>query len=175
VVNGVLLRPLPFEQPDRLFAISYRPQSGPRASGPGLIDRQYLEFQRRTRAFEQIATFSEESVALTGAGDAIRVPAALVTSTLFPVLRTSPAIGRTFTSQEQDVAVLGDALWRSRFAADPNIVGKTIVIDGSPRTVVGVMPAGFAFPNNIELWLPLAVGADPGNSYFRPCIGRLQS
>ena len=179
VVNGVLLRPLPLVQPERLFLISYKPQLGRFAGGPGLGDHDYLEFQRRTHAFERITTFGQDQVTLTGAGDAVRLPAALVTSSFFPVLRVSPAMGRTFASQEEQpgvpgVAVLSQELWRSRFAADPNILGKAITVDGIKRNVIGVMPAGFAFPGDAALWLPLAVGADPVNSYFRPAFGRLQ-
>ncbi len=179
VVNAVLLRPLPFVQPERLFLISYKQQLGPFASGPGLEDQHYLEFQRRTRAFERLTTFGQDQVTLTGAGDAVRLPAGLVTSSFFPVLRVSPAMGRTFGSQEEQpgspgVALLSEELWRSRFAADPNILGTAITVDGIKRNVIGIMPAGFAFPGETALWLPLAVGADPGNSYFRPAFGRLQ-
>lgn len=179
VVNGVLLRPLPLVQPERLFLISYQPRLGPLAGKPSLSDHDYLEFQRRTHAFERVTTFGQGPVTLTGAGDAVRLPAALVTSSFFPVLRVSPAMGRTFASQEEQpgspgVALLSEGLWRSRFAADPNILGKAITVDGIKRSVIGVMPAGFAFPGDARLWLPLAVGVDPVNSYSRPAFGRLR-
>jgi predicted permease len=179
VVSGVLLRPLPFSQPSRLFLISYKQQLGPVASGPGLADQHYLEFQRQTRAFERVATFGQDSVTVTGAGDAVRVPAAMVTSSLFPVLRVNPVMGRTFLSQEEHpgsdgVAILSEKLWRSRFGGDPSILEKTITVDGIGHRVIGVMPAEFTFPSDVALWLPLAVGGDPGNSYFRPAIGRLR-
>jgi predicted permease len=175
VVNGVILRPLPFVQPERLFLISYNPGLG--FSGPGLEDAHYLEFQRRTRAFERVTTFDEDQVTLTGAGDAVSLHSAMVTSSFFPVLGVSPAMGRTFASQEEQsgspgVAVLGAELWRSRFAADPNILGKAITVNGVKRTVIGVMPAGFAFPDDAALWFPLAVGAD--FRYFRTAFGRLR-
>ena len=96
VVNGVLLRPLPFPEPGRLFLISYKPQRGG-FDGPGLEDQHYLAFLRQNRAFERVATFGQDSVALTGAGSAVRVPAAMVTSSFFPVLRVNPAIGRAFS------------------------------------------------------------------------------
>jgi putative ABC transport system permease protein len=180
VVNGVLLRPLPFAQPERLFLVSYKPRLGPSAIGPGLADQHYLAFQRLTDAFEHVATFGQDQVTITGAGDAVRLPAGIVTASFFPVLRMSPAIGRTFGSQEEQpgslgVAVLSDELWRSRFAADPNILGKAITVNGINRSVIGVMRAGFVFPGDAALWLPLAVGADPGNSYFRPAFGRLRA
>src|SRR5713226_7526198 len=83
VVNGVLLRPLPFPEPGRLFVISYIPQRAPFAPRPGLADRHYLEFQRYDRLFENIATFSSYPVSLTGSGDPVRVPAATVTPDFF--------------------------------------------------------------------------------------------
>jgi predicted permease len=179
VVNGVLLRPLPLVQPERLFLISYQPRVGPLAGRPWLSDHDYLEFQRRTHAFERVTAFNQDQVTMTGAGDAIRLPAGLVTSSFFPVLRVSPAMGRAFTSQEQQpgapgVAVLSQGLWRSRFAADPNILGKSITVDGIKRSVIGVMPAGFAFPRDAALWLPLTVGADPVNYFFTVAFGRLR-
>jgi putative ABC transport system permease protein len=179
VVNGVLLRPLPLVQPERLFLISYQPSVGPLAGKAWLSDHDYLEFQRRTHAFERVTAFQEGQVNMTGSGDAIRPPAGLVASSFFPVLHVSPAMGRTFTSQEEQpgapgVAMLSQELWRSRFAADPNILGKAITVDGIKRSVIGVMPAGFAFPGDAELWLPLTVGADPVNSFFTFALGRLR-
>ena len=111
VVNGVLLRPLPLVQPERLFLISYKPRVGPFASsGPHLEDRHYLEFQQRTHAFEGVTTFDHDQVTLTGTGDAVRLPAAFVTSSFFPVLRVKPAMGRTFTAQEGQPGSPGVAL-----------------------------------------------------------------
>lgn len=129
VVNGVLLRPLPFPDPGRLFLISYQSKDGPLEYRPGLYDKDYLEYQQHNQSFEQIATFNEGSSALTGAGDAVRVPTAVVTSSFFHVLQISPAIGRPFLPEEDHagsnrVALLSDRIWRSRFAANPNIVAK---------------------------------------------------
>jgi predicted permease len=180
IVNGVLLRPLPFPQPDRLFLISYTPEHAPfKFDTPVLLDRHYLEFQRQNRAFESVATFSQTSVTLTGAGEALRVPAAMVTSSFFPVLRMNPSIGRAFLPQEEksaggSVVILSEKLWRSRFSADSAILGKTIALDGIAHQVTGVMPAGFAFPYDAELWLPLAVESNSHNAFFRPAVGRLR-
>jgi putative ABC transport system permease protein len=192
VVNAVLLRPLPFPQPGRLFLISYQPQRGPGTfDSPGLWDQHYLAFLRQNRAFERVATFGQDSVALTGAGSAVRVPAAMVTSSFFPVIQVNPAIGRAFSPEEErqggsGVTLIGDRLWRSRFGADPNILGRTIVLDGIGHTVIGVMPRGFAFPYDAELWLPLELRdetavcvsshgrPEPCNSFFRPAVGRLR-
>jgi predicted permease len=192
VVNAVLLRPLPFPQAGRLFLISYKPQRGPvTLDGPGLWDQHYLAFLRQNRAFERVATFGQDAMALTGAGSAVRVPAAMVTSSFFLVLQVNPAIGRAFSPEEErqgggGVTLIGDRLWRNRFGADPNILGKTVVLDGIGHTVIGVMPRGFAFPYDAELWLPLEVRDElavcvsphgrpwPCNSFFRPAVGRLR-
>jgi putative ABC transport system permease protein len=179
VVNGVLLRPLPFPDSERLYLVSCRPRHSTFDNGPGLSDRHYLEFQRQNRSFERVATFGQNSITLTGAGDAVRLPVAMVTPSFLPVLLVNPAIGRVFLPEEDQpdrngVALLSDKLWRSRFGADPNILGRTITLDGIGRRVIGIMPAGFMFPYEAELWLPLAVGDDPHNSFFRPVVGRLR-
>ncbi len=179
VVNGVLLRPLPFVQPERLFLISYIPRLGPFAGRPFIDSHDYLEFRQRSQAFERVTFFTPGQVTLTGAGDADRLPSGLVTPSFFPVLCVSPAMGRTFTAQDEQpgalgVAVISQELWRSRFAADPHILGKAITLDGIKRSVIGVMPAGFAFPGGAQLWLPLPVAAGPGNSFLAFAFGRLR-
>jgi len=179
VVNGVLLRPLPFPEPERLFEISYLPRNNPFLAGPGLADRDYLEFRRQDQVFEHVATAGTTPVTLTGAGDPVRVPAAMVTPGFFPVLRVNPEIGRWFLPEEDQagrdhVAVLSNKLWQSRFGGDSRILGKSITLDGVAYTVVGVMPAGFGFPGDSEMWTPLAVQIDPHNSCTRPVIGRLK-
>lgn len=179
IVNGVLLRPLPFPDSGRLFLISYQSKERTTDNQPGLYDTNYLEYQRQNQTFEKIATFNEDSAALTGAGAATRVPTALVTSSFFSVLQVSPAIGRTFSPEEEQpgrskVAVLSDGIWRSRFNADPNILGKTITLDGTSCSVIGIMPASFSYPHDAAMWLPLEVGGDPHNTYIRTVIGRLR-
>jgi predicted permease len=175
VVNGVLFRPLPFPDPERLMLISYQSKEG----GLGLFDRDYLEYQRHVQAFEQIATFNEDSATLTGAGEAARLATADVTSSFFSVLEVNPALGRAFVPAEEKhgssrVVLLSDKIWRNRFGADANILGKAITLDGIAYSVVGVMPADFAFPHEAALWLPLEVGGDPGNFTTRAVVGRLK-
>ena len=179
VVNGVLLRPLPLVHPERLFLISYAPRVGGIFGRLRLSNHDYLEFQRRTRAFERVTAFFGGQVTLSGAGDAVRLPVGSVTSSFFAVLRVNPAMGRTFGAREEEpgspgVAVLSEELWRSRFAADPNILGKAVTVDGIQRSVIGVMPAGFAFPGDAQLWLPLAIEADPRHAFFPSVFGRLR-
>jgi predicted permease len=175
VVNGVLFRPLPFPDSARLFLISYQSREG----GLGLLDRDYLEYQRHVQAFEQIATFNEASATLTGAGEAARLPTVDVTSSFFSVLEVNPAMGRAFLPAEEKhgsnrVVLLSDKVWRNRFGADANILGKAITLDGIAYSVIGVMPVDFGFPHEAALWLPLEVGGDPGNFYTRAVVGRLK-
>lgn len=179
IVNGVLLRPLPFPDPGRLFLISYQSKERTTENQLGLYDRNYLEYQRQNQAFAKIATFNEDSAALTGAGAATRIPTALVTSSFFSVLEMNPAIGRTFLPEEErpgssHIAVLSDQIWRSRFGTDPKILGKTIILDGTPYSVIGVMPGRFSYPHDAAVWLPLDVGGDPHNTHIRAVIGRLR-
>jgi putative ABC transport system permease protein len=146
---------------------------------PGLTEQNYLEVRRQNRSFEQIATFNSLPDTLTGAGEPLRIPGATVTPGFFTVLRVNPSIGRTFLAGEDqpgrnDVAILSDALWRTRFGADFRVIGKTITLDGIARTVVGVMPAGFGFPNDAQVWTPLAIRIDPHTSILRPVVGRLK-
>ena len=180
VVNGVLLRPIPFPEADRLFLISYAPQRGPFKSGPCLSDRDYLAFRSQAQLFERVASFNGNAANLTGAGDPVRISIGVVTPDFFRVLEVNPAIGRSFLADEgqagrDHVVVLSDKLWRNRFGADDRLVGKAIKLDGLSRTVIGIMPAGFSFPYDSEAWTPLAIRATPGNFLMMPVMGRLKA
>ena len=179
VVNGVLLRPLPFPEPERLFLVSYLPHNRPFVIRPGLSDRDYLEFRRQDRVFEHLATSSSNPVTMTGAGEPTRVAAASVTPDFFAVLRANPAIGRTFLPEEDQpgrdhVVVLSSRLWQSHFGGDSRVLGQTVTLEGVAHTVVGVMPAGFGFPGDTEMWTPLGVRIDSHNTFIRPVMGRLK-
>lgn len=179
VVNGVLLRAMPFPEAGRLFLVSFIPHRGPFQLSPSLSDRDYLEFREEDRLFERLASFGSTRVNLTGAGDPVQIPASMVTTEFFATLRTNPELGRGFLAEEgepgqDNVVVLSNKLWKERFGADREILGKTVHLDGIGRTVVGVMAAGFDFPKNTEVWLPLAIHIDPHNSFTRPVIGRLK-
>ena len=179
VVNGVLLRPMPFPEANRLFLVSLTPRGGPFEWQPGVADHDYLAFLGQDRAFEQIASFSRGStVNLTGAGDPAQIPVAYVTTDFFSTLRTNPEIGRGFLAGEgepgnDNVAILANELWKERFGSDSEILGKAIRLDGVSRTVVGIMPPGFAFPG-VSVWMPLSVRINEHNSFTRPVVGRLK-
>ena len=165
VVNGVLLRPLPFRDADRLMVIWGD------LKRPGLNDipasaGEYVDYRDRSHAFEQVSAYDTVGFNLTGGGEPERVEGAVVTTTFFSLLGASAQAGRTFVAGEDqpgrdDVVVLSHSLWTRRFSANPAIVGQTIPVDGRPTQVVGVMPAAFQFPDrSIEIWKPFLLDAE---------------
>ena len=179
VVNGVLLRPLPFHDPGRLFVVSNLPVDLPFELAPGVEDRQWLVYRERQRSFEKVSAYNRAAVTLTGAGDATRLASARVDASFFATLGIPPAVGRGFAEDEDryghKVVVLSEHLWRERFSGDPALVGRPISLDGVPYTVIGVMPAGFRYPARSELWIPLHVQIDSHNSSILNVVGRLRA
>ncbi len=156
VVNGVLLKPLPYPQPDRLVGV-YHIVDGHRAvmSGPNFID-----VARAASTFENAAAVSTGRAILTGEGEPTRLPIAEVSASLFDVLGVRPELGRSFNARENtpgasNVIVLSHALWQQRFGADAGVIGRHIVLDGVAKEVVGVMPAGFEYPAGRQAWMPV--------------------
>jgi putative ABC transport system permease protein len=180
VVNSVLLRPLPFPEPERLFALSAVPENAPFAWGPMLPDRLYVDFRKQDRLFEDLAAFRSSRVNITGAGEPQSLQAAFVTADFFSVLRARPALGRTFLPEEDQtgrdsVAVLSEKVWRAHFAGDPGAIGKSLKLDGVSHTIIGIMPADFNSPAALDLWVPRAVHLDAHNSTLMTVIGRLKA
>jgi putative ABC transport system permease protein len=173
VVNGVLVRPMPFPDPDRLFLVSLAAR-GPFMAQPGLSDRSYLAFREQDTLFQHLAAFSSRTANLTGSGDPAVLRVAGITTDFFATLGVQPSVGRTFLANEEHRIILGDALWRSRFGADPAILGREIALDGERAEVVGVMPAGFTFPRNAEAWTPQTIRFDPHLTLMVPVLGRLK-
>ena len=170
VVNAVLLRPLPFPQPDRLVQIWHTP---PQKSFPGMKEfavsaANYLDWAAQNHVFQQISIYSWSSFNLTGKREPQFVSGRAVSSEFFPVLQAQPLLGRIFTRDEDQpghnhVVILSESFWRNQFAADPGIVGQDISLDGAAYRVIGVMPAKFQFPiasdpaDAAKLWTPLAM------------------
>lgn len=181
VVDGVLLRPLPYGNPDRLVgAWMNLPPMG--LTHVEQTQTTYYTVQRLARTIDGIGLYQESSANVSdpgGTAEPQRLPVAWMTATLMPVLQVSPLLGRNFTAAEDvraaptagggatgapAVVIISEGLWRSRFNADRGVLGRTIEISGAPRTIVGVMPSRFRFPTAAtELWLPL--GLDPLNKY----------
>jgi putative ABC transport system permease protein len=179
VVRSVLLRPLPFPEPDALHVISYT-WPGPAWLYPGMSDPGYLQFREASRTFDSLATFSQAQSTLTGAGDAIRIPGAAVTIDFFRVLGVNAARGRTFGADDDQpgsdqVVVIGDGLWRRQFGADPSLVNRTIALNGMPYRVAGIVPPGFSYPADADYWIPLRVRINPNLGNVRPVIGRVKA
>jgi putative ABC transport system permease protein len=163
VVNAVLLRPLPFGDPDRIaFVWETRPKAAQNLVG----GHEFPEWARSNRTFDGLSPIIyEPGVQLIGAGDPAALLAARVGGSFFDVMGVAPAIGRGFSTAPEpnatgDVAVLSDRLWRSRFAADPRVIGRVVRLDERQVQVVGVMPPGFAFPAapsgvTPDLWVPI--------------------
>ncbi|HXX22617.1 MAG TPA: ABC transporter permease, partial [Terriglobia bacterium] len=167
VVDTVLLRPLPFKNPSSLVWATERFQMTHGAAV--VISPDFMGWKDRNQVFEQIGAYGGGVGAnLTAAGEPVRVSTLDVTTELFPMLGVQPIAGRTFLPSEgkqgQDrVALLSEGLWRSRFGADPHIVGKSVRLDNEAFTVVGVMPANLRYPA-ADVWTPLALDSD----FFSP-------
>jgi len=168
VVNAVLLRPLPFEEPDRLVQIWHTP---PQASFPGIptfavSPANFLDWRARSQAFEGMSAYGFGQYTLTGTGHPEAVRMVAVTSGFFSILRAQPLLGRAFLAEEDSPGrdhevVLSYNLWRSRFGADRDIVGKNIALNEHAFTVIGVMGPNFEFPISTDptyspqMWKPL--------------------
>jgi predicted permease len=152
VVNSVILQPLAYHQPERLFAVQESiPSLAHLYPALPVNARHFTEWRRQCRSFEGISIIGSATLNLTGSGEPERLEGARVSAGLFKMLGVQPALGRDFLPEEdapghERVVMLADSLWRRRFAADPGIVGRTISLDGLPHTVVGIIPASFRFP-----------------------------
>jgi putative ABC transport system permease protein len=191
IVEGVLLRPLPFPHPEQLFVLSDTIQ-GAEINGQneaGVTGPDIVNYTRSTHSFSALGGYTFAGYELSGTGDPAQVNAARMAPGVFSALQVDPLLGRVFTQQEdeqhQQVAVLSYTTWQSRFHGDPAILGQKILLDRKPYVVTGVMPRNFEFPlvpghlNRSELWIPLSLrpeeltgGAQANWSYAM--VGRLK-
>jgi len=173
VVHAVMLRPLPYPEPDRLIGVVQQHKS----FGVDVVTLpDYLEWRDEAKSLAALGAAWKITVNLTGVDEPERLGGAQVTSNLFRTLGVAPQLGTTFpdsTSDSQSV-VLSDRLWRHHFGAAPNAVGRTVWLNGVRRTVIGVMPPGFAWPEGVELWIPLVPEAAMNRGYHQLQVtGRL--
>ncbi|HWY48587.1 MAG TPA: ABC transporter permease [Bryobacteraceae bacterium] len=196
LVNAILLKPLPYPNSERIV-VPWR--LAPAGLNLGYEEipwdlREFHVLRRELKAFQHLGAFKSDSFNLTGSGDPLRLEGIRASAGFFPALGLAPQIGRFFTSAEdqpghEHEVILTDQLWRDRFSSDPAILGRAVELNGSPYTVVGVMPPGFAFPRSTEmpgsftfpretqLWVPLALPPAPLHPYDPSelaVIGRLK-
>ena len=182
VVNGVLLRPLPFPEPDKLVWVQSASLGAANWAGGPISPPDYKDFREQAKSFERVAAFITNPSTLSGTGDPERVPGAVVSADFFDMLGGRPSLGRTFLSDDEQVempqvVVLSHGLWERRFGGDPGVIGKSMTVDGKNLNIVGVMPAGFDFPEKADLWepLPLKFGQmSVRRFHFLSVIGRLK-
>lgn len=161
VVNAVLLKPLPFGEPDRIVSVWTTWQN--RGMERDIFSpANFLDLEQQTDTLAAVAAYMYFGFDITEGGEPESLTAALVTPAMFRVLGVEPILGRTFTAEEalpgnHRVVILSHALWQTRFGSDPGILGRDVSLDGVPRTVIGVMPEGIAFPDGVKVWGPLAM------------------
>ena len=179
LVNSILLRPLPFREPDRIVRlIQASPKLGLATWGVSQAD--FAAYREQNRSFESVALYTNSAINLTGAGEPERLPTSNVTADFFKVFGVNPLLGRTFAEGEDvagknTVCVISHAFWQRRFGGDPNIVGRMLNLSNTPTQIVGVMPAEFKYPRlDIDLWIPLAHDPKRTNPYFYSVVGRLK-
>jgi predicted permease len=158
VIDTMMLRPAPYPDAERIYRIDSRSLDDSDVSGD-MPPQDYAALRDAQTGFEAIGAAYTGTVYLTGDGQAERYDGGFVTASIFDVAHTTPELGRRLQPQDDlqgaaPVVVLGHDLWRSRFGSDPAVIGRTLRINGAPTEVVGVMPAGYAFPTNSQLWLP---------------------
>jgi putative ABC transport system permease protein len=182
LIDRLVLRPYPLDDPDSVVLLS--------ETGPGLeftkesvSPANFYDVRAASRTLEHLSAYVWWDANLVDRGNPERLPGFRITSGLFEALGVRPSLGRTFVRDDETygrhhVVIIGDALWKRRFAADPSVVGRTVMVDGEPHQIVGVMPPRFAFPDGSQIWAPVAF--DPKTPpprrprYFTP-IGKLRT
>jgi predicted permease len=191
IVDGVLLRPLPFPNANRLVTLGDQLSGtdwGQHDSGP-VTGPEVVTYPRDTRSFQSLGGYAGVNFELSGIGQPAQINASRMTPSVFSALGIGPLIGRVFTAQEdlqkQQVAVLSYATWKSRFNGNPNILATKILLDRKPYLIIGVMPRSFEFPlnpgrlNRSELWVPMSfspqeLSPEAETSWYLGMVGRLK-
>jgi len=190
LIDGVLLKPLPYPRAEQIARVFYRSTSYPKFP---LNPWDFLDFRGRNRSFESFAIYTHADVQLSGMGsDPVKLSTFQISSGYFRVLGVQPARGREFDFSEErpgngNVVILSDRVWRNQFEAAPDILGRKVLLDSQAYTVVGVMPAGLNHPGNsynsiaygdtVDAWTPFTFSGNPNNrgSHYVEGIGRLKS
>src|SRR5215510_10095122 len=164
VVNAVLVRALPYPQPDRLLVLTEKTRRG----RLGVAYPNYLDWRERSQSFTEMAGFRGELFNLTGVDRPVRLQGREVSWNFFRMLGVRPQLGRTFVEKDDkadsaSTTLLSHSLWREKFGADPGVIGKTLSLNGASFTVIGVLPAGFEFFRKDDLFVPLGNTLSPAD------------
>jgi putative ABC transport system permease protein len=187
VVNAVLLRTLPYQEPERLVALwETNAQAGHEVNDRNEVAMgNFLDWRTQQSGFDEIAAITYANVNLTGVAEPERIQGAAVTTNLFSVLGVQPVIGRGFLSEEEKpesprTVIVSHELWRGRFGSDPDFIGKTLTLNGNQVTVIGIMPPAFEFQfpttRQVEMWLPMRIAASNTDrqAHYLYVVGRLK-
>jgi predicted permease len=189
VVNGVLLRPLPYSDPSRLVAIrnTWEGNNDPLTASGSISPAEYFDYRDRLQAFESFGVYAPATLSVTGEGEPEQLPAAVMTAGVFQALGVRPALGRVFSESEDvpgvNVVVLGYGLWQRRFGGARDVVGKRVLLNGAAHIVVGVASPGFRVPDQLsatnpaQLFVPIALSRDSvriRGSHFLSGVARLR-
>ena len=182
VVNGVLLRPLDFPQPDRIVVI--RETNLPQFPEFSVSPPNYLDWAKQTKSWQYLAAYSGAQVNLTGEGEPQRLVGVKATGHYFDVYQIKPVLGRTFIPEEDapgkdHVVVLSHAFWQRVFGSEPNVLGRAIQLNGEPYTVIGVAPPHFGEASKVDTWVPMGfkpdeTAADARGGHYLNVVGRLR-
>jgi predicted permease len=181
VVDAILLRPLPYPEPDRLVRIWESPPTHDRPHN--LVNPlNFLDWRDHSQSFEAMAAVLERPTNVSVNGQPLALPGLQVSPDFFSILRVAPVLGRTFVSEDgvpghDGIVILSHGFWQRQFGANPAAVGQRIEVDGVPLTIVGVMPQGFSFPNvKPEVWMPMALdrSAERSGGRFLTVVARLK-
>ena len=175
VVNSVVLRPLPYQQPEQLVRIYTEFYGGMGLKKFWMSVPEYFDLQEACRSCEQVEALARDTAGLSGGDRPVRVAAAYTTPGLIPMLGVAPALGRVWSADEdvpgapRKVIVIGHGLWKRAFGGDPSVIGREVLLENRPITIIGVMPEGFDYPGEIEAWAPAAldrIKASRGGHYL---------
>jgi putative ABC transport system permease protein len=180
-VNGILLRPLPYQDAERLVLVEEIAAKRGNAS-IGVNPLNFLDWREQNRVFTSVAAYTTSGYLLTGSGEPEQISGADISYNTFEILGVAPVLGRTFTAEEDrpgndQVVILGHGLWQRRFGAKPEVIGRQITLHNRARTVIGVMPPDFKFPEVADLWVPLAIDRSEWsrNDHGWDAVARLKS
>src|SRR5215467_3926000 len=182
IVNGVLLRPLPYAESGNLLKLY---SSMPQFRDASVSYPNFLDWQQRSRSFERMAAYRNETFSLTGQANPERLRGEMVSASIFPLLRVKPIAGRTFSNDEDrkgsaPIVVLTSNFWKARFGGDPQVVGRTITLNEKLYTIIGVVPSDDVIWQRVSIIVPIGQWSEPlfwdrGVSMGMRVLGRLKS